>query len=196
MALPRTSSVSPSPPTVRKPDRTPPGGAERWRPTPVAMHRFALAALIANIGIVATGGLVRLTNSGLGCPDWPACSGGSLVATGKVSWHKAVENTNRGLTVVIMAAVAAVFIAAYRERPARPSVRRWAWVTLLGVPAQAVLGGITVLTDLNPWVVCAHFLLSMALVGAATVLWWKTRTPRESSNPAPSHLLRQLGVAV
>ena len=166
--------------------------SERWRPTPLAMHRSALAALIANIGIVATGGLVRLTNSGLGCPNWPACSGGSLVATGKVSWHKAVENTNRGLTIVIMAAVVAVFILAYRERPARPAVRRWAWVTLLGVPVQAVVGGISVLTDLNPWVVCAHFLLSMALVGAATVLWWNTRTPTPEPPTVPV-LVRRLG---
>ena len=166
----------------------------RWRPTASTVRRLALASLVANIAIVATGGLVRLTNSGLGCPDWPNCSGGSLVATGKVSWHKAVENTNRGLTGVIMIAVVAVFIAAYRERPARPAVRWWAWVTLLGVPAQAVLGGISVLTDLNPWVVCAHFLLSMALVGAATVLWWNTRTPTPEPSAVPL-LVRRLGGA-
>jgi heme a synthase len=174
-------------------DRTPLQRASQWRPSPLAVRRLALASLIANIGIVATGGLVRLTNSGLGCPDWPACSGGSLVATGKVSWHKAVENTNRGLTVVIMAAVLAVFVAAYRERPSRPVVRRWAWVTLLGVPAQAVLGGVTVLTHLNPWVVCAHFLLSVALVGAATVLWWNTRAASEAG--AVPVLVRRLAVA-
>jgi cytochrome c oxidase assembly protein subunit 15 len=158
------------------------------------MRRLALASLVVNIGIVATGGLVRLTNSGLGCPDWPDCSGGSLVATGKVSWHKAVENTNRGLTFVVLAAVLAVFVAAYRELPARPAVRRWAWVTLLGVPAQAVLGGITVLTHLNPWVVAGHFMLSMVLIGAATVLWWRTREPSTPARVLPP-IVRRLGIA-
>jgi cytochrome c oxidase assembly protein subunit 15 len=165
-----------------------------WRPSALVVRRLAFAAVVVNIGIVATGGLVRLTNSGLGCPDWPDCSGGSLVATGKVSWHKAVENTNRGLTIVVLAAVLAVFVAAYRELPARPAVRRWAWVTLLGVPAQALLGGITVLTHLNPWVVAGHFLLSMLLIAAATVLWWRTREPEAASN-APPPIVRRLGLA-
>jgi heme a synthase len=165
-----------------------------WRPSALVMRRLAFAALVANIGIVATGGLVRLTNSGLGCPDWPDCSGGSLVATGKVSWHKAVENTNRGLTIVVLAAVLAVFVAAYRELPARPAVRRWAWVTLLGVPAQALLGGITVLTHLNPLVVAGHFMLSMLLIAAATVLWWRTREA-EAVSIAPPPIVRRLGIA-
>jgi heme a synthase len=160
----------------------------------VVMRRLAFAALVANIGIVVTGGLVRLTNSGLGCPDWPDCSGGSLVATGKVSWHKAVENTNRGLTIVVLAAVLAVFVAAYRELPARPAVRRWAWVTLLGVPAQALLGGITVLSHLNPWVVAGHFMLSMLLIAAATVLWWRTREPEAAASALPP-IVRRLGLA-
>ena len=168
-----------------------------WRPSELVVRRLAFAALIANVGIVSTGGLVRLTNSGLGCPDWPDCSGGSLVATGKVSWHKAVENTNRGLTFVVLAAVLAVFVAAYREMPARPAVRRWAWVTLLGVPAQAVLGGITVLTHLNPWVVAGHFMLSMGLIGAATVLWWRTREPPTAALAAAAlpPIVRRLGLA-
>jgi len=165
-----------------------------WRPSELVVRRLAFSAVVANIGIVATGGLVRLTNSGLGCPDWPDCSGGSLVATGKVSWHKVVENTNRGLTFVVLAAVLAVFVAAYRELPARPAVRRWAWITLLGVPAQAVLGGITVLTHLNPWVVAGHFMLSMGLIGAATVLWWRTREPSTAVR-VPPPIVRRLGIA-
>jgi heme a synthase len=140
------------------------------------MRRLALASLLANIGIVATGGLVRLTNSGLGCPTWPDCAAGDLVPTKAVSWHGAIEFGNRLLTAVVLTAVVAVFVAAMRMRPARPDVRRWAWVTLLGVPAQAVMGGIVTLTKLSPWAVAPHFLLSMALIAAATVLWWRTRT--------------------
>jgi heme a synthase len=165
------------------------------------MRRLALASLIANIGIVATGGLVRLTNSGLGCPTWPRCESGDFVPTNALSWHGAVEFGNRMLTGVVLAVVAAVFIAALRLRPANPEIRRWAWVTLLGVPAQVVMGGLVTLSKLNPWVVAPHFLLSMVLIGASTVLWWRARapsppsTPREVGPPVP-HLVRQMGVVV
>src|SRR5205085_11018231 len=112
-------------------------------------------------------------------------AGGSLVPTRELSWHKGIEFGNRALTYVVLAAVVAVFVAAMRTQPARPGVLRWAWVTLFGVPAQAVLGGITVLTHLNPWAVAAHFMLSMALVAAATVLWWRTREPGPGAPPMP-----------
>jgi cytochrome c oxidase assembly protein subunit 15 len=163
------------------------------RPSPATVTRLALIALITNIGIVATGGLVRLTNSGLGCPSWPDCSGSSLIPTEKLPWHKYVEFGNRLLTIAIMAAELAVFIAVLRARTPRKSLRGWAWLTLLGVPAQAVLGGVTVLTNLNPWAVSAHFMLSMSLISAATALWWRSREadgpPRASVPP----LVQRLG---
>jgi cytochrome c oxidase assembly protein subunit 15 len=152
-----------------------PSADAHWRPTLFAVRRLALVALIANIGIVATGGLVRLTNSGLGCPTWPRCESGDFVPTKALSWHGAIEFGNRMLTGVVLAAVVAVFIAALRLRPADPKIRYWAWVTLLGVPAQIVMGGLVTLTKLNPWVVAPHFLLSMMLIAASTVLWWRTR---------------------
>ena len=144
------------------------------------MRRLALASLIANIGIVSTGGLVRLTGSGLGCPSWPDCSRGSLVPTDQLSWHKGIEFGNRMLTYVVVAAVVAVFVAVSRAEPRREEVRRWAWVTLLGVPAQIVLGGVLIYTKLNPFAVAAHFMLSMSLIAAATVLWWRTRESRDA----------------
>lgn len=150
---------------------------ERWRPSPKTVNRLALFALAANVAIVASGGLVRLTDSGLGCPSWPNCAGDSVVPTRQLSWHKYVEFGNRLFTYVVLAAAVAALIAVLRERPRRPELRRWAWLVFLGVPAQAVMGGITVLTHLNPWAVAAHFVLSMLLVAAATVLWWRTRAP-------------------
>jgi cytochrome c oxidase assembly protein subunit 15 len=157
---------------------------------------------VTNVGIVSTGGLVRLTDSGLGCPTWPRCESGDFVPTQAASWHGAIEFGNRMLTGVVLAAVVAVFVAAVRMRPADRQIRRWAWITLLGVPAQIVMGGLVTLTKLNPWVVAPHFLLSMALIAASTVLWWRARSvhlPQRQTEVAPAptpRLVRQLGAAV
>jgi cytochrome c oxidase assembly protein subunit 15 len=140
--------------------------------------------LIANIGIVSTGGLVRLTNSGLGCPSWPDCSSGDLVPVRALSSHKAIEFGNRALTTLLVIAVAAVFLAVWRSAPRRAGLLGWAWVTLLGVPAQILVGGVLIFTHLNPLAVAGHFLLSMVLIAAATVLWWRAREPVDAEAPA------------
>jgi len=151
------------------------------------VRRLALTGLIANIGIVSTGGLVRLTNSGLGCPSWPDCSSGQLVPVRALSAHKAIEFGNRTLTVVLVIAVTAVFLAVWRTTPRRGALVRWAWVTLLGVPAQIVVGGVLIFTHLNPLAVAGHFMLSMLLIAAATVLWWRARESAETeSTPLPA----------
>jgi cytochrome c oxidase assembly protein subunit 15 len=143
--------------------------------SPTVVSRVALANAVANGAIVVTGGAVRLTGSGLGCPTWPRCTGGSFVPTRELAVHGAIEFGNRMvtfvLTVVAIATVAAVF------RSSRRDLRPWAVVSLLGIPAQAVLGGITVLTRLNPWIVAAHFVLSSVLVAVATLLWLRSREP-------------------
>ena len=154
------------------------------RPTPATVRRLALTGLIANIGIVSTGGLVRLTNSGLGCPSWPDCSSGDLVPVRALSAHKAIEFGNRTLTVVLVMAVAAVFLAVWRTTPRQAALVRWAWVTLLGVPAQIVVGGVLIFTHLNPLAVAGHFMLSMLLIAAATVLWWRTRDAADADADA------------
>jgi cytochrome c oxidase assembly protein subunit 15 len=151
------------------------------RPTLATVRRLALTSLVANVAIVSTGGLVRLTNSGLGCPSWPDCSSGDLVPVRALSAHKAIEFGNRALTTLLVVAVAAVFVAAWRCAPRRAGLVPWAWVTLLGVPAQILVGGILIFTHLNPLAVAGHFMLSMVLIAAATVLWWRTREPVESS---------------
>jgi len=147
----------------------------RSRVNPSVVSRLALANVIANGLIVVTGGAVRLTGSGLGCPTWPECTDGSLRPTPELAGHGLIEFSNRMLTfavtVVAIATLVAVFVSVRRD------LRRWAVLSFLGIPAQALLGGITVLTKLNPWTVAAHFLLSSALVAVAAVLWLRSREP-------------------
>jgi heme a synthase len=140
-----------------------------------AVSRMALANAVANGAIVITGGAVRLTGSGLGCPTWPRCTDESFVATPELAGHGAIEFGNRLLTFVLTAIAIATVVAVWRS--ARRDLRPLAALSLLGIPAQAVLGGITVLTGLNPWTVAAHFLVSMVLVAVATTLWLRSREP-------------------
>ncbi len=145
--------------------------SERFRPGTVGLRRLALASIVANVGIVVTGGAVRLTGSGLGCPTWPRCHEDSFVPTGELGLHEQIEFGNRLLTYVLGAVALATLIGVWRSRPARTDLRRLAVVLFVGIPAQAVIGGISVLTDLNPWVVMGHLLVSMVLIGLATVLY-------------------------
>jgi cytochrome c oxidase assembly protein subunit 15 len=135
----------------------------------------ALANLVANVGIVVTGGAVRLTGSGLGCPTWPRCTDESLVPTPALAGHGVIEFGNRLLTFVLAAVAIATVVVVWRS--ARRDLRPLALLSFLGIPAQALLGGVTVLTGLNPWTVAAHFLLSMVLVAVATTLWLRSREP-------------------
>lgn len=120
------------------------------------------ASVVANIGIVVTGGAVRLTGSGLGCPTWPRCTDESFRPHGELEFHSAIEFGNRLLTFVLVAVAVLLFVAALRTR--RRELVRISVVLGLGIPMQAVIGGITVLTDLNSWIVSLHLLLSLLLV--------------------------------
>jgi cytochrome c oxidase assembly protein subunit 15 len=140
---------------------------------PYALRRWAVVSLIMNIVIVVTGGLVRLSGSGLGCPTWPRCTEDSYVSHPQLGIHGAIEFGNRLLTLVLVSAAALTFISAllYREneRP-RPDLRWLAGGLALGIPLQGIIGGITVLTQLNPYVVGLHLLLSMVLIALAVWL--------------------------
>lgn len=143
----------------------------------VLLRLTALASLVANIGIVVTGGAVRLTGSGLGCPTWPKCTGDSLTATRAMGVHGAIEFGNRTLTFVVAALAIGGFVLAWlarREGAAGRSQMWWAFATAASIPAQAVWGGLTVLTDLNPWIVGFHFLLSIGIIWAAFGFWRST----------------------
>jgi cytochrome c oxidase assembly protein subunit 15 len=162
-----------------------------WTANPGVLRGLALASVIANVVIVVTGGAVRLTNSGLGCPTWPRCSSGSLVPTRQSGIHGAIEFTNRTLTFVLTVVVLATLLLAWRQR----TEQRLALVAVLGIPAQAVLGGIVVLTDLNPWLVAAHFLLSAALIAVTLLLYLRLLGLSAVNTPAPTVMLVR-GVAV
>jgi cytochrome c oxidase assembly protein subunit 15 len=137
----------------------------------VWLRRLAWATLVANIGLIVTGGAVRLTDSGLGCPTWPRCTDSSFTPHGTIGPHQLVEFGNRTLTFVLVAIAVATYVAARQvaRRLDRPDLLRLSIVLALAIPAQAVLGGITVLTDLNPWVVSLHLVLSLAIVSLAVL---------------------------
>ena len=134
------------------------------------LRPLAVATLVSNIAIVVTGGAVRLTGSGLGCPTWPRCTQESFVPHGELGMHAAIEFGNRMMTFVLAAVAVATWVAAMRARPRRRSVRALATGLALGIPGQALIGGVTVLTDLNPWVVSLHLMLSMAMIALAVLL--------------------------
>jgi cytochrome c oxidase assembly protein subunit 15 len=160
---------------------------ERLAPLARWLWPLAVANLLANIGIVVTGAAVRLTGSGLGCPTWPRCTDESYVAHGELGINGAIEFGNRLLTFVLAAVAILCFLAALAARHRRAT--RLAFVIGLGIPLQAVLGGITVLTDLNPWVVACHFLLSMAIIMVCIALLDELRSPdRGIAPPLPRAL--------
>lgn len=159
-----------------------------WLPTSVDRRLRAVAwvYLVAQVVLVGTGGLVRLTSSGLGCPTWPRCTADSLVNTPEMGIHGVIEFGNRLLGVVLGLVAIAAFVAVLRMRRSRPDLFRLTLLAGLGIPAQAVIGGISVLTGLNPYVVGLHFVISVGLVGLCTAFVYRLYTepgPRERVVP-------------
>lgn len=148
------------------------------------LRPLAWATLVANCVLVVTGGAVRLTASGLGCPTWPRCTEESFTPHGALSMHAAIEFGNRLLTFVLSAIAILTFVAAWQawRRTGRRQLRDLALLLGLGIPAQALIGGFTVLTELNPWVVSFHLLCSLAIIGLAVLLIWRIDRP----DPRPS----------
>nr|WP_239170655.1 COX15/CtaA family protein [Actinoplanes xinjiangensis] len=146
-----------------------------------SLRGLALASVVANIGIIVTGAAVRLTKSGLGCPTWPRCTDDSYVSTPEMGINGAIEFGNRLLTFVLVAIAVACFLGALARR--RRSLTRLSVAVALGIPGQGVIGGITVLTNLNPWVVGLHFILSIALIAGAFALW--RRVDEGDGDPVP-----------
>jgi cytochrome c oxidase assembly protein subunit 15 len=134
------------------------------------VKRLAVLSLIGQIVLVVTGGAVRLTSSGLGCPTWPRCTDTSLVNTPEMGIHGIIEFGNRLLTFALAAVAVMMLVYLWNLRKERRDLFVLALGLLASIPAQAVIGGITVLSGLNPWVVGLHFLVSMALVVFATLL--------------------------
>jgi cytochrome c oxidase assembly protein subunit 15 len=153
--------------------------AARWTLSPRALRWATTAALIVSIIIVFTGGLVRVTGSGLGCPTWPTCDGTSIAPSAELGIHGVIEFANRLLTTVIVIAVGWVIIAARLQKPRVRSVTRLAWSQFWLVVANALAGGVTVLVKLNPWVVALHFVLAIALLATTTLTWHRVHESRQ-----------------
>ncbi|KJL42407.1 MULTISPECIES: COX15/CtaA family protein [Microbacterium] len=138
----------------------------QWLPDRVdkRIRVFAWLSFIAEVTIIGTGGAVRLTGSGLGCPTWPTCTPESLVPTQEMGIHGLIEFGNRTMTGLVGIIAAIVLVLVLKLRHERRDLYVLAVVVLGGVAAQAIVGGITVLTGLNPFIVGFHYVSSLALV--------------------------------
>ncbi|MFX0538708.1 COX15/CtaA family protein [Ornithinimicrobium sp. Y1847] len=139
------------------------------------VRALAWASMFANALLIVTGGAVRLTGSGLGCPTWPRCTDASWTNTPEMGIHGYIEFGNRLLTFLLVAIALLTFLAVIRMRDRHPLFWKLAFAIGLGIIAQAVIGGIVVRTGLNPWLVGVHFVLSAVLVATAAVLVNRTR---------------------
>lgn len=160
-----------------------------------SLRGWTVASLVANMAIVWTGALVRLTGSGLGCPTWPECEPGSYTPTAAMGIHGVIEFANRLLTFVLVAIALATFVAAWRawrrgEAPVR--LPQLAFGVGVGIIAQAVIGGLSVLAQLNPWVVGLHMVASVALILVCVALVHLAYQVRPA--PAPVRLAALTGV--
>jgi len=163
--------------------------------SPALYRRVTFLALVALCFIVVTGGAVRVTGSGLGCPDWPTCAEGRIVAP--LEYHALVEFVNRTVTGLVSVLVIVAVLGAVARRPRRSDLVRLAWGLVLGVVGQIVLGGLVVLFHLAPPLVMGHFVLSMILVADAVVLHHRAGWPDGSEPVALTTTeLRRLGTAL
>ena len=134
------------------------------------VYRIVCGAALGSLCVIVfTGALVRLTGSGLGCEDWPRCNESKFVDVS--SGHTFIEQANRLFTGVVSASVIAAVLVSHRVRPRRPDLVMLAWSLVGGVVAQVVIGGIVVLTGLNPYANMAHFLVSLVLIASALMLY-------------------------
>jgi heme a synthase len=159
-----TTKAAPAPDPVQ----TDTLGARLWNWLPervdTRIRVFAWLSFLAEVTIIATGGAVRLTGSGLGCPTWPTCTPESLVPTAEMGIHGVIEFGNRTLTGLVGILAVIVVVLILRIRRERRDLFRLAVIVLGGVVAQALVGGVTVLTGLNPFIVGFHYVVSLILV--------------------------------
>jgi heme A synthase len=187
------------------------GGIGQWlvslvrsllAPTPLAMRRIALAGLVASAVIILTGAAVRLSQSGLGCPDWPACTAHSAVAagvTGDPLIHRWIEFGNRLVTVAIFIIAVLISVAAWQFKPGGRRRRDLVWLAAAqpgAILAQAIIGGIVVKTNLNPGVVSVHFLASSALVIATVALYIRCQEADVPARPLVRREVRLLALGM
>ena len=139
-----------------------------WTVSPRTFLRIAQVNLVLVVVNIVTGAAVRLSDSGLGCPDWPNCTRSHLTAP--LAGHRGIEFGNRLVVVAVVVAAAVAVVAAWRRRPTRRDLTWLASGLVGGVVGEAVVGGIVVYSKLNPYVVMTHFLLGVAVLTDAAVL--------------------------
>jgi heme a synthase len=144
--------------------RVVPGPTFRW---------FALASFISMIVIVLSGAAVRLTGSGLGCPDWPTCFKGRISTPWGI--HHYIEYGNRMITLLLILVTAATLVAALLREVRRPDLIILSGMLVAGVVADAILGAFVVYSKLNPWLVSLHMLLSLSMVVISAVLYHRSK---------------------
>jgi cytochrome c oxidase assembly protein subunit 15 len=142
---------------------------------------IAWVALGALTAIVLTGAAVRLSGSGLGCPDWPRCTRGHVYPP--LQTHALIEFGNRVVSALVGVVTLVAVVAAWRRRPFRRDLMLLSLLLPLGVAAQAFLGGYTVENKLAPGFVMAHFALSMVILVASAVLVWRARAEQPGQRP-------------
>jgi heme a synthase len=163
-----------------------------------ALRAWAVASLAVNMLLIVTGAIVRLTSSGLGCPTWPQCSGSSYVPQSALGIHGVIEFGNRLLTFVLILLAVGTVVSAFRVKATAAGastrgIRILAIVVALGIPLQGVIGGITVLTQLNPWVVALHMVLSVVIISLCVVIVHRTY---DTGALVVSRLVRRLALAI
>jgi len=152
-----------------------------------------LFALVALAVIVVSGGAVRLTGSGLGCPQWPNCDAGHLTPHGQTGYHGAVEFVNRAFTGLVSLAVILAVLGSFIRTPRRRDLTWLSFGLVVGVLAQIVLGGLTVIYGLSPPWVMAHFLVSMVLLADAVVLEVRAGRPDGVARPVVTSVVHRMG---
>ncbi|MDT0460565.1 COX15/CtaA family protein [Streptomyces sp. DSM 41527] len=166
--------------------------ARRWQPSAALVRRAALATVVMAVIIVVTGGAVRLSQSGLGCSTWPKCTPDSLTPTAAMGINGLIEFSNRMLTYVLCVVVGVFIIAARARHPRRRSLTRLGWTQFWLVMSNAVVGGITVLTGLNPYIVSSHFLAATALLTVAVLSWRRACEGDDAPRDVVARPVRQL----
>ena len=148
---------------------------------------LAWASFVVEVVLIGTGGLVRLTASGLGCPTWPKCTADSLVSTPEMGVHGIIEFGNRLLTFVLVVVAVAMFLAVVRMRRTRPELFWLAFAQGIAIPVQAFIVGMSVWSNLNPFVVGLHFVVSAALTSVTATLVYRTMNgPRTAQRLVPA----------
>ena len=154
--------------------------------SPKRFQRLTFAAIWSLAAIMVTGAAVRLTGSGLGCPDWPTCGAGSMVPTADHDYHSWIEFINRLVTGLVGLAVALAVLGALWRVPKRWDLVWWALGLVAGTVAQVLLGRWVVTSHLTPWIVMAHFLLAIVMLWNAIVLHHRAKLSDTSTNPSPT----------